>query len=315
MPKLQQKTLVGIKSEASQNAGATLSNTDFIWVSDASIDTKVELLQRDYSRQYLEPIPAIAGKRSVSVKFKSELKGSGTSTLVDTPLRAALEACGLSAIISQTSSSAFKTSSDVQTGFYGPGKSAYIEVWKDGIKHPISGSNGTLKINIEASKFPTIEFSFDGLYGAPSDATMPSATPNTINAPICQLVSVGINNWTNSVPAKIEVDLGSKVVERPDITATGGLTGFMITGYTPKGSFDPEVVNVSTEDTMAKLTNGVTGAMSAVVGNTVGNRVTVSAACIQYTDAGFANRNDILTYNIPFNIASYAGGDFCIKFS
>ena len=316
MPKLNRKTLLGIKSEASQNAGAALAVTDFLWVADATIDVKAEVLSRDYSRQYLEPVPHLVGKQSAEIKFKTELKGSGlATTLVDTPFLAALYACGLSATPIVASISAFRTSSDVVTGFYGPGKSAYIDLYKDGIKHGVSGAIGTFKIALEASKIPYIEFTFSGLYTDPVDATMPAATPNVSNAALVEDAGIGILNYVNPVASKFEIDLGAKVVERPDVTADNGLTGFLITEYAPKGSFDPEAVTVATKNFMNQLMAGTTGTLSATIGTAGGTKVTVSAACVAYSDVKYGNRNDILTYSIPFNLYSYAGGDgLTIKF-
>jgi hypothetical protein len=320
MPKLSKRQLVGIKTETTQGTAASLAATDYLWVQDASVDVKVDRLSRDVSRSYLDPIPDLIGKRSYDVKFSTELKWSpnalGATASVYAPLCASLLACGLSGVTATDGSVSFLPSSNPPSASYnGPGRSATIYVNKDGIAHTITGAIGSYKVSAEAGKIGMIEFTFQGGYYEPADATFPSSTPNTTNPPIVESCRLLMHGFA-PVASKLEADLGAKVVERPDVTSSNGLEGFLITGFEPKGSVDPEVETVATHNFYNRLINGTTGSLSAVIGNTVGNRITLTAAVVQYSDVKYGNRNDILTYSVPISFGSYDGNNsLIIKFT
>lgn len=318
MPKLAKRQLVGIKQEATQGTAVACGVTDFIWVQDANIDVKVEKIPRDVSRNYIDPVPNFVGKRSVEIKFKTEAKWGGGSSATGTPynpLSAALVACGMSGGY-QGGNVVFTTSSTAPGVTYvGPGKSVSIEIWKDGIKHVAPGALGSWKLIQEAGKVAFFEFSFKGLYNEPTDASHPAATPNTTDPPLVQSATLSMQGYI-PVATKVEIDLGAKVVERADVTATGGLTGFMVTLFEPKGSVDPEAPTIAAHNFFNRLANGTTGSFNSSIGTVAGNIISVSAATVQYDAVNYGSREDLLTYDVPISFGSYAGNDsVVVKFS
>jgi hypothetical protein len=312
MAKLSKRSAVLLKQETTQGTAATLAATDAILVEALTIDVKPEKITRDFARPYLDPVPQMIGKRSVEVKFKTEVKGGGNvdgkSITGYNPLSASLEACGLTGATVGATTVFYPTSSAFSSSYYGPGKSATIQINRDGIQHTVTGALGTFKLTAEAGKPAYFEFSFKGGYAEPTDTAMPATTPNAILPPIVQSANVSLLGYT-PIASKIEIDLGVMVTERDDVGSANGILGFQITDINPNGSLDPEVPTVAAQNVFNKLIAGTTGALSATIGNTAGNMINFYCPSVQYADANYQDRNGLLTFNNPINISAITGND------
>ena len=75
---------------------------------------------------------------------------------------------------------------------------------------------------------------------------------------------------------KIDIDLGNEIIKRDDISAAGGLKGFLITSRKPAGSFNPEKVTVATYGYTTDWLAQTERELSVVLGSASGNKLTIT---------------------------------------
>ncbi len=303
-PLLSKKTFIGIKSETTQGTAlAPSASTDYLLAMDVEIKPNIEILERDYVNSFLDRRSHSIGKKYSTLKFKTELKGTGT---VDTPeagFTAALQACGL---INATG--LFSPVSTYQSGMQGPAISATIYVFRDGLLHSMAGSIGNVKFTLEAGKIGFAEFEFSGSYIAVSSTSNPTPTFDTTSPPICYSSTLTLVGVATEIASKIEIDLGNTIAQRDDVNSANGILGFTITGRSSKGSIDPEVIDAAA---WTKLVAGTSGNTVITLGSVTGNKIVFTMAATQYTDLSYGDRSGILTHNANLAFNQSSGND-CI---
>jgi hypothetical protein len=99
-PLLSRRAVLQIGVESAYRVEATVGVNDAIYVEDPDYAVDVNLLERNFTRDDLSPLPNIVGRRMASMTFSTELKGSGSQnlgTLISAPRIARLfRACGYS---------------------------------------------------------------------------------------------------------------------------------------------------------------------------------------------------------------------------
>lgn len=308
--KLTRKQALGVKTETTQGTPVVPSTaTDYILILDADVKVVTEQLERDYKRSNLDTLPSVTGKRTAEVTFKTELKSSGS--VFYPPMAALLNACGMTGSIAASTCS-FTPKSDASANMLGPGDSCTMEVYKDGLKHIVAGALGSFKITAEAGKFAEIEFSMKGTYTAVTDATNPNPTLYTAQPPIAQLAQLSIQGYT-PVDGKIEVDMGNDVQMLDDVNSANGVYGFMITGRKPVGSFDPMTPTVAVSDFFGALVGNTVGTGSFKLYNSQTGTVDVIFNSVQYTDVTYADKNGLMTFNVPLRYNGTGNDSVIIK--
>lgn len=310
--KLTRKTALGIKLETTQNTAVVPStSTDYILVKDANIKVNTEKLERDYKRTNLDPLPHQIGKRSAEITFATELKWSGNSGSLYAPLDAALKSCGFAQTTTAFTCS-YVPISDAPSNMYGPATSSTIELYKDGKKHVMTGAVGTFKINLENGKYGEIEFTFKGDYAAPTDASNPTPTFNTLLPPVVQALGLVVSGSTPEPVYKFDFDMGNEINPIDDVNAADATLGFAITSRKPVGSFDPLVG--TSFDAFANLTNATEMSASFTLGSTDGNKVKIQFDSVQLSDVSYADSNGFLKYELPLKINGTGNNSVVFKF-
>lgn len=99
-PLLTRRAVLQCAIEAEYREEATVGINDALYVEEPDYAVDVNLLERNFARDDLSPLPNIVGRRLASMTFTTELKGSGAQNsgqLADAPLIARLfRACGYS---------------------------------------------------------------------------------------------------------------------------------------------------------------------------------------------------------------------------
>jgi hypothetical protein len=200
------------------------------------------------------------------------------------------------------------TSEATSSSYYGPGKSATINAFFDGVKHVIAGVMGTAKISLTTSGLAILEFSGMGIYADPTDASFPSQSYNaTLPA---KLVSSSFSMQSLAATiSKLDFDLGVTVAKRVDSKAATGILGFVVTKRAVKGSFDPELESVATHAFFNKLAQGTQGALTVTLGATAGNIVIITAPKAQYSGMKYGDRNGLRILQGEFRLNESSGND------
>lgn len=309
--RLTTRTVMGIATETTQGTAATLGATDFMYVKDLVIDPDVSQIERDYYRSTIGQLQSIPGETMYKVAFKTELKGSGSAGTGYAPMVATLLASGMTVSTSTatgTPVTVAPTSSATGTGFFGPGKSATVEAYFDGVKHSIVGVMGSWKLSLNTNQLAMLDFAGMGVYADPTDAAFPTQTYNT-TTPAKLVSSAFACQSLNAVITKLDIDYNATVTKRVDSRAATGLQGFLITKRAPNGSFDPEMELVATHAFFSKLGTGTTGTLSCTLGATAGNIVTIAGPKVQYTAIKYADRDGLRTLDANLKFCESSGDD------
>ncbi len=310
MPKLIRRQTVFLKQETTQGTPITTTATDALLVDSFEFDPNFELVKRDYFRTSLDNLTSLIGKRFVQVKFRTEVKGSGTAGTAYTPLGAALQATGMTETISAGVSVTYApTSTAASASYYGPGKSVTIEWYQDGMKHVIAGAVGKKTIKFDAAKIAYFEFEFTGVYAEPTDATPGTQTYNATKPPLVLGVTFTVQTLS-AIIQSLTVQDGNEIAERTSAAASTGILGFMISNRNPVANIDPEMESVATHNFFNKVTTAAEGSMSIVVGATAGNILTATWPKAQYVGPKYAERNGIVTLQMQIQLNQNAGDDY-----
>jgi hypothetical protein len=208
----------------------------------------------------------------------------------------------------------------VQTGA-GPSVTCY---WYTQLKlHKLVGG----KVNIaaitwEAGKPVYIDFEVMGKYVAVTDNTFnpASAVFLAVKPPVFAGTNVSLGAYSTAVLNQIKVELGNKIVLRKSGVDTDGVAGFLITGFAPKGTLDPETVTEATNSFWADWYSATTRNLQiGTLGSVAGNQF-FAAFNLQYKKLDYAARDAVRTQNINFDIVKTSltdtsGSQFSLKFS
>lgn len=314
--RLTRKQAIGIKQETTQGTAVVpSSSTDFLYVESLEISPSIEFLKRNHFRASLDSLAGVAGKRSVSVKFMTELKGSGTAgdqTVAGfQALSYALQACGMTeTVVPATSITYAPTSAPASANYFGPGKSVTIEVYKDGLKHIVAGCVGTWKITAESGQYPKIEFEFQGTWTTPTDAAVPSPTIVDIIPQGWMNSTVTVHGSSTVIIDKLEIDCGNTTFRRDDPREATAVKGFVITERNPVGQYEIEATKVADYDAWGALIASTEASTSVVFGSGAGKVVTVTMPKSQNGDVQYGDRSGIMTYVVPAQFNQNTGDDW-----
>lgn len=184
--------------------------------------------------------------------------------------------------------------------------------WYSGLKlHKITGCKGTFKLTAQAGEIAFIDWTFSGLYNAPTDASIPSPTWLNTVPPI--FISSGSQiGATSPIFQKLELDLGNTVTERQDANSTDGMKGFLVTDRASKATIDPESVAVATSNFWDDLYSVVNRTVIARIGLAAaggsGNRMNLTLVGEPEQEA-YGDRSGNRTHQINYELCRANNSD------
>jgi|GEM_PF-2398822 len=99
-PLLTRRAVLQCAIESDYRVPAPVGVDDALYVEDSDYSVDPNLLERNFARDDLSPLPNIVGRRQASIKFTTELKGNGkqhSGIVIDAPIISRLfRACGYS---------------------------------------------------------------------------------------------------------------------------------------------------------------------------------------------------------------------------
>jgi hypothetical protein len=169
MPLLTRKRLILLESEGTYGVDPDPTGADAVLVRDLNITPlQSDVVSRELIRPYLGASEQLLANTRVECTFSVELAGSGTAGTAPRYGKAFL-ACGMSETVSAGVS---VTYAPVSASF----GSCTIYYNIDGLLHTVTGARGTYTLNLAVGEIPTIDFTFTGVYNAPTDSAAPSVT-------------------------------------------------------------------------------------------------------------------------------------------
>ena len=304
MALLLRKRLILIETESSYGTDPTPTGADAVLVRDLNITPQQsDVVNRDVVRPYLGASEQLLANTRVECSFSVELAGSGAAGTAP-QYGKALQACGLSeTIVADTS----VTYAPVSSSF----SSVTIYYNIDGLRHKVTGCRGTFSINCTVGEIPTIDFTFTGVYVAPDDSALPSATYANQASPLIfkngNTSSFQLLSFAGALQA-FSFDLGNNLVYRELV---GGTKEVLLTDRAGTGSTTIEAVSIASKDYFAAaLTDTSLGNLDFTHGSTAGNIVDFASTRVDIGDVSYSDQDGIAMFNIPYTcVPSTSGND------
>lgn len=298
---LIERAQIAAKTEDVEGTAETPAAGDALLVFNPKFDPVIEQHKRNPVRSTLSHLASVSGKRMATLEFDVELKGSGTAGTAP-EYGDLLKACGFSeTIVESTSVTYAPASSSIP--------SITISLYEDGLLKKLWGARGTVDLMLEDGKPGMFHFSFTGADFSITDAALLSGASyqSAVPQPFMN-ASFQVSSYS-AIIEKLALDINNKLALRPSVNASSGHLSAAITDRDPKGSIDPEMVLVATEDFFGDWRSGTTAAMTATIGATAGNIATITAPALRYTKLSDAERDGIRTLGLDFDLCMSSGDD------
>ena len=303
MALLTRKRVILIEAESSYGTDPSMATSTVVLVTDLSITPQSsDVVNRDVVRPFLGASEQLLANTRVECTFSVELAGSGTAGTAPR-YGDALKACGFAeAIVSSTSC----TYTPVSASF----SSISIHYNVDGVRHIVTGCRGRFVVNAEVGAIPTIDFTFTGIYNAPTDTALPTiaygnqATPLIFkngNTSGFQLLSYA------GALQSLTMDAGVSTVYRELV---GGTKEVIITDRASNGSVTIEAPTIAQKDYFtAALTDSSLGNLQFLHGTTAGNKVQLISSKVDIGDVNYGEMDGVAMLEIPYTLVPSASGN------
>lgn len=221
-----------------------------------------------------------------------------------------------------TVSKAFSTTPDATTQYsigamaqyattsaFGTSTSLSLYFNLDGTRHVLLGARGTFTMDMSAKAIPTMKFSFTGLLGTISDATLPAVSFNGFQAPqtisTANTTNLNLQGYNSAVLEKLTFDMGNTVVYRQLV----GDESVKITNRKSIGSSTIEAVPVSIKDWWTSAKNAATGPFGVKHGLTPGNIISVTSQSMQITAPKYSDSDGVAMFDFGMQFIPVSGND------
>lgn len=300
------RSLVAVELESTEGTAETLVAADAnIKAENVSYTPDLPFFPRPaVSASFSQWAGTSGGPRMAELSFEVMMSGSGTAA---TPpaVADALRACGMSETITTTVVYAPVTA--VTAG--GDGSSATLGFYSDGLYYKIHGARGNVRLILNSGEPGRFAFNFRGVYNEPTDTDL--LTVSTYETTVPPAIVSGAFTL-NSIAMKyksLEIDLGNRLADRADPSATQGAFSVCITGREPTGTLDPEMLAVATHNFFNKMTSHTLMALTLTVGSASGNKYVIAAPKVQYTAIAPGDRDGMQIAGVTFQLTRDSSAD------
>ena len=310
MALLTRKRVILIETESSYGTDPTPAATDVVLVTDLSITPQSsDVVNRDVVRPYLGSSEQLLANTRVECTFSVELAGSGTAGTAPR-YGSALKATGLSETVSSGTS---VTYAPVSSSF----SSVTIHYNVDGVRHKVTGCRGSFTISAEVGAIPTIDFTFTGIYNAPTDTALPTVTYGNQATPLIfkngNTSGFQLLSYAGALQS-LTMDLGVSTVYRELV---GGTKEVIITDRASNGSVTIEAPTIAQKDYFtAALTDSTLGNLAFLHGTTAGNKVQLTSSKVDIGDVNYGEMDGVAMLEIPYTLVpSSANNEFSLIYT
>lgn len=275
-------------------------------------------------------IPGFQALKTVTVKFRYELRGNRTNgTDADVSAGAIAHAVEIDPLLLAANLKATYTAEatpGARDGYvtYAPevktdaGPSVTVYWWSQLKLHKLTAGKVTFSIVADAGKPIYIDFTIRGKYATPTDVAMDTTGAAYLaTVPPLFYATTGTIGSYSPVFSQLTLDIGNEIITRENALAADGIAGFAIADMSPKGTFNPEAVTEAANPFWADWAAQTHRALTMVVGGDVGNKITLTAG-LTYDSVKYSDANKMRVHSASFTcVRSTIGSatpEFSIKF-
>lgn len=175
-------------------------------------------------------------------------------------------------------------------------KTLTIASYQNGQRKMLSGAVGTFNMVFPSGRLAYIDWTFTGVWVAPTDTAMIAPTYPTTETP---LRAGSMTTTFNSVAfcfEQLSIDAGNTVVMRECSTNATGYVSGIITDRNPTIKGNPESVLVATQDRFGLWLSGTEASLSIAIGGAI----TISVPKAQVTNIQEGDRNKMVIDEIEW---------------
>ena len=303
MAQLTRKRVILIESESTYGTGPSMAASTVVLVRDLSITPQSsDVVNRDVVRPYLGASEQLLANTKVECTFSVELAGSGTAGTAPR-YGDALKACGFSETIASNTS---VTYAPVSSSF----SSITIHYNVDGVRHIVTGCRGTFVINASVGEIPSIDFTFTGIYNAPTDAALPTTTYGNQATPLIfkngNTTNFELLSYAGAL-MNFSMDVANEIVYRELV---GGSKEVLLTDRAANGSVTIEAPTIAQKDYFsAALTDASLGNLTVTHGTAAGNIVRFTSTKVDIGDINYGEADGVTMLEIPYTLVPSAAND------
>lgn len=304
---------LAVKIETTYGIDATVAAADIIWIQNVLFKVQQEQFRDERMAGLIAELPDIPGARWAQITGEAVMRGAGAvySASVKPELDALLRAAGLAATGSFVASSEKWTYVPQSGAIIGESVTAAL-FGENAPQGKLLGAFATLRFQHRAGQPLVVPFTLSGMYVAPADVALITATPGTVIPPVFKSGAVTVDAVVHRI-SSLDVELGNVVNPIPSSNDAQAVAGFLIADRRIGVTLDPEQVAVATYDWHAKRDAPPNSGQGAVaswgVGTVQYNRIKLSAPRLQVVDIAEGNRGGLRIFNISAKLNAQAGGD------
>ena len=303
MAQLTRKRVILIEAESSYGTDPTPAATDVVLVTDLSITPQSsDVVNRDVVRPYLGSSQQLLANTRVECTFSVEFCGSGSAGTAPR-YGSALKACGLSETVSSGTSVTYEP---ISANF----SSVTIHYNVDGVRHIVTGCRGTVALSAEVGSIPTLDFTFTGIYNAPTDTALPSVTYGNQATPLIfkngNTTSFQLLSYAGALQS-LSFDIGNSIVYRELV---GGTKEVLLTDRAANGSVTIEAPTMAQKDYFsAALSDTSLGNIQVTHGTAAGNICKFSSTKVDIGDVSYGEMDGVNMLEIPYTLVPSSAND------
>lgn len=305
--KRQQLTM---KKETTEGTDAVVAAADVLSpIFDTEYVPNFETFDRDAQDVSFSRFTKVSGERTATIRFATEVKGSGTAGTAPPNLSVPFQCAGLAeTIVGATSATYDPASASIPSCTAQLAEGSATTTFR---LRKIIGARGTLVLEHTKGAPVLARFEFSGRYIAPTDGTAFAAAVSTPNPEPFLNTSLSFQAIANLKANSLTIDMGNEIVARNDPSQLTGVFSFAYAGRNVTGSLDPEREPIATFDSFNQVITEAEGVLSYTLGATAGNIYAFSAPKVQITNIAEADRDALRTeaLDLAFNKSAAAGDD------
>lgn len=182
--------------------------------------------------------------------------------------------------------------------------------YEDGIRKLLKGSRGSCKMLFRNGEPVMAENSFMGVEAGVTDtALLSSISYETTKPPVFMNATITCDGVSLKI-SELDIDLAAVLAAREDVGDVRGILSYMITDRDPAGSFNPEMLAVTTHDFHTKWFENTEMELDVPWGSAAGNKFEFYAPKAVYNKIDDEEREGIQSARCTFDLnAALALGD------
>lgn len=303
---------IAIEAESTSGTAETLQAADVAGrVAEPSFDLQVETTESELDAADLSEFPDFIGNLPAAITGMTYMKGSGTAgaapdwgkLLADSGQWTETEDAGTSITYTPKSSAGNSATVGLYRSAIGSGGRAYV----------IKGARlASMTITITAGGPVKLEYTYQGAFSSDPDTAPLGGTFDATIAPVAkQMTTFTLDSWTPLLrELVINIEWGLARVDNPgDSSDVSGICNYEPTTRRVTGSMQFMAQKAGTEDYIADLLAGTTLDLTATIGATAGNILTIEIPKLQYLSHGETSLEDLIGDTLDFKAQRGASGD------